>query len=233
MANTSILAAFERMWQHVLALVGNKANIDHTHETANGGVALGTEASASMGGAIGKGATVGNGGAVGSNASTSVGGAVGMGATSGWGGAVGWGTSATRGFSGGEGAKATVDAIQLGYGTNTEEKSLQVYSKQLMNGDGYIPFTRLISHSETITGFLESGTSNYVHNITKTWTGGIPIVRSVNWTNGSSTYAASNIIFSIADDDFAKQLRIRVQRPTGVSTSTDVNYCLQIDILGI
>lgn len=31
MANTSILAAFERMWQHTVAALGNKANADHTH----------------------------------------------------------------------------------------------------------------------------------------------------------------------------------------------------------
>ena len=31
MANTSILAAFERMWQHVVAAVGGKAEADHTH----------------------------------------------------------------------------------------------------------------------------------------------------------------------------------------------------------
>ena len=33
MTNTSILAAFERMWQHVVAALGNKADIDHTHES--------------------------------------------------------------------------------------------------------------------------------------------------------------------------------------------------------
>lgn len=32
MANTSILAAFERMWQHVVAKLGDKANLDHTHD---------------------------------------------------------------------------------------------------------------------------------------------------------------------------------------------------------
>lgn len=31
MANTSIKAAFERMWQHVIAKLGDKANIDHNH----------------------------------------------------------------------------------------------------------------------------------------------------------------------------------------------------------
>lgn len=32
MKNSSIYAAFERMWQHVVALVGSKANIDHAHD---------------------------------------------------------------------------------------------------------------------------------------------------------------------------------------------------------
>ena len=31
MANTSIFAAFERMWQHVMAVVGNKADLKHSH----------------------------------------------------------------------------------------------------------------------------------------------------------------------------------------------------------
>lgn len=32
MANTSILAAFERMWHHVVAALGNKSDIGHTHD---------------------------------------------------------------------------------------------------------------------------------------------------------------------------------------------------------
>ena len=31
MANTSILAAFERMWQHVITLVSNKSDSNHNH----------------------------------------------------------------------------------------------------------------------------------------------------------------------------------------------------------
>ena len=177
--------------------------------TTDGGFAAGAETNATGGAAVGRGA------------STNIGGAVGQYATS------------QSGFSGGYNAKSSVDAIQLGSGTNTETKSLQIYDKQLMNGSGYIPVSRLICHSETITSTLESGTTNYTHDIAKTWTGGIPIVRSVNWVNGSSTYAAANIMFSVAEDDFNNFLRIRVQRPTGMSASTDVSYCLQIDILGV
>ena len=32
MTNTSIFAAFERMWQHVVAIVGNKSDLDHKHD---------------------------------------------------------------------------------------------------------------------------------------------------------------------------------------------------------
>ena len=32
MANSSIYAAFDRMWQHVVSKVGTKADIDHTHD---------------------------------------------------------------------------------------------------------------------------------------------------------------------------------------------------------
>lgn len=31
MANTSIYAAFERMWQHIVAALGDKSNVNHTH----------------------------------------------------------------------------------------------------------------------------------------------------------------------------------------------------------
>lgn len=39
MANASILAAFERFWQHIVAVVGNKADIDHTHSLEDLGAA--------------------------------------------------------------------------------------------------------------------------------------------------------------------------------------------------
>lgn len=31
MANVSILAAFERMWHHIVAALGNKSDVDHSH----------------------------------------------------------------------------------------------------------------------------------------------------------------------------------------------------------
>lgn len=35
MANTSIFAAFERMWQHTVAALGNKADLSHNHDASN------------------------------------------------------------------------------------------------------------------------------------------------------------------------------------------------------
>ena len=46
------------------------------------------------------------------------------------------------GFEGGAGALSTTNAIQLGEGVNSGTKTLQVYDKQLMNSQGYIPMAR-------------------------------------------------------------------------------------------
>lgn len=35
MANESIRAAFERFWQHTIAKINTKADIDHTHDVVN------------------------------------------------------------------------------------------------------------------------------------------------------------------------------------------------------
>ncbi|HIU48791.1 MAG TPA: hypothetical protein IAB04_05460 [Candidatus Avimonoglobus intestinipullorum] len=104
------------------------------------GGAVGSGANAFNGGAVGSGANASNGGAVGSGANTSNGGAVGYQASAAIGGAIGSGAAATRGFSGGYNAKSEVDAIQLGTGTNSVQKSLQVYSHTVMNADGSLPY---------------------------------------------------------------------------------------------
>ena len=110
--------------------------------TEDSAVAIGSAAAAKNGG-----------GAVGSNAKTNAGGAVGLGAMAyNYGGAVGNGAIAGEGFSGGYNAKAAtmegysqryIDAIQLGTGTNQNEKTLQVYNYQLMDANGKIPAGRL------------------------------------------------------------------------------------------
>ena len=75
------------------------------------------------------------GGAVGLGASSSSGGAVGNEAKTNSGGAIGFNALATSGFSGGFMAISEVDSIQLGNGTNTQEKTLQVYDDNLYNAN--------------------------------------------------------------------------------------------------
>ena len=100
-----------------------------------GGFAGGNNAGAANGAAIGYKANSGIGGAVGSSASAVAGGAI------------GGGTIAGDGFSGGYEAKVTkgdsdypIDAIQLGTGTNSKEKTLQVYNHTVMEADGSLPY---------------------------------------------------------------------------------------------
>ena len=68
------------------------------------------------------------------------GGAVGFYARTRGGGAVGDFAESQNGFAGGSGAESTAaNSIQLGVGTNPNEKTLQVYDYQLMDADGNIP----------------------------------------------------------------------------------------------
>ena len=124
------------------------ATVDHKHTTTNGGSAHGDGATATYGGAMGKNSNAARGGAI------------------------GYGAKATDGFSGGWAAKAEVDAIQLGSGTNTEGKSLQVYDTKLMNGSGMIPFARYAKFVKGTTAYnLTSGTvanEHIVHSETNT-----------------------------------------------------------------
>lgn len=137
-------------------------NLKNTFVTEKGGFQGGTNAAASNGAAIGKGASSGaTGGAVGTNAkagvggfaggynaSASTGGAIGKDSKATTGGAAGQGAVSSAGFAGGNKAvcgttSSPIDAIQLGTGTNTTAKSLQVYDKQLMDADGKIPWERM------------------------------------------------------------------------------------------
>lgn len=148
---------FNSAFDGVVADMDKKAD----KQTANGGFAGGNNASATHGGAIGNysnatwGGAVGyhakalEGGAVGNNAGAASGGAIGRSAKSTDGGAVGAGAKTSNGFAGGKSAQAVdsdgngIDAIQLGTGTNNNEKTLQVYDYQLMNASGNIPVERL------------------------------------------------------------------------------------------
>ena len=135
------------------------------------GSAVGENAWADTGAAIGKNAfCAGNGGAVGVSASAVHGFAGGGNAKVVWsGGAVGSGAYAGNGFSGGLNAKVEdtedgpVDAIQLGAGTNSTPKTLQVYDYQLMDAEGHIPKERL----KDIPLFHAPGNQLYVDSATR------------------------------------------------------------------
>ncbi len=115
------------------AAVGSEANV-----TGNG-AAVGYHASAKGGGAIGASATADNGFAGGMNASAGYGCAAGRNAVTKNGVAVG-SDAKTQDSKG-----RAINAIQLGTGTNTKEKTVQVYDYTLMGADGKIPPERLLN----------------------------------------------------------------------------------------
>lgn len=130
--------------------VGNSANatnggaVGHNSRETHGGGAVGYSASTYYGGSVGYDTTSSFGGAVGGHATTEDGGAIGLGAIS------------QDGFAGGSYAKTIdadenpIDAIQLGSGTNSTERTLQVYDYQLMDANGNIPAERLANVPQII-----------------------------------------------------------------------------------
>lgn len=119
-------------------------------QTKDGGFCAGADSASITGGAVGWQSKTEYGGAVGTMAKSASGGAAGAAANSTSGGAVGDNAKAGAGFAGGKYARATdanndegIDAIQLGTGTNSAPKTLQVYSHQLMDANGKIPLERL------------------------------------------------------------------------------------------
>ena len=129
--------------------VGNRAS------ASDGGGAVGDGAETTTGFAGGYGSTSETGGAIGSGASATTGGAVGEGASATSGGAVGKDAAGGSGFAGGykaqtvNGSNTPIDAIQLGTGTNSTEKTLQVYQYTLMDANGQIPKDRMTNALNT------------------------------------------------------------------------------------
>ncbi len=108
-------------------------------------------------------ANVAGGFAGGSNASAFSGGGVGKDASTTFGGAVGSGASSYKGFAGGRDAKTDAqDAIQLGTGTNSSEKTLQVYDYQLMDADGHIPNDRMPTKADVNTVYTKTQTDDII-----------------------------------------------------------------------
>lgn len=137
------------------AISGSGGAIGYSSLAADGG-AIGYNAQTGSGGAIGYNANSQTGGAVGYNSDTAAGGAVGVEAQSFLGGAIGSRAVASNGFSGGLNAKAqdssgsAIDAIQLGTGTNSQPKTLQVYSDNIYNAN---------THTLDVQHILQGGDS--------------------------------------------------------------------------
>ena len=119
-----------------------------------GGAAVGSEANVTgNGAAVGYHASAKGGGAIGSSATADNGFAGGMNASAGYGCAAGRNAVTKNGVAVGNDAKTldnqgrAIEAIQLGTGTNTKERTLQVYDYTLMDAKGMIPTERLPLYS--------------------------------------------------------------------------------------
>ena len=173
------------------------------------GAAIGKDAySIQGGGAVGEGAVGDNGGGVGYNAKgTYGGGAIGCYARAIYGGAVGSEAVAGAGFAGGSGAICDigdsgdpVDAIQLGEGTNSNEKTLQVYGYQMMDENGNIPAERLKKANTYSATPVQVGT----------WIDGNPVWRvAIPMTSVSEiSLNTNNKSWSIRSDQILDRLSI-------------------------
>ena len=135
--------------------------------TANGGLAGGGLATTCCGLAGGYETWSDGGGAGGAKAYTYDGGSLGQEAYSDDGGAIGCDAKAGNGFSGGAGAHVDqvdgmyIDAIQLGYGTNYDEYTLQAYGYQLMDANGQIPNERMQGIRDDVDGLINNTTVIY------------------------------------------------------------------------
>ena len=110
--------------------------------SSSGGFQAGDNATANNGGAVGNNAVATSGGAVGLNAITTTGFAGGQGAESRY--AADGQTKITGAVAIGPNAKAQADdAVQIGFGVNTTENTLQFRNYQLLDANGKIPTDRL------------------------------------------------------------------------------------------
>ena len=152
--------------QKLTDLLNGKAD----KQNSEGGFAAGYQASSGDGGAVGYQAKVNyGGGAVGYNTETDYGGAMGNDSKSEAGCAIGNAAITSDGVAVGKNAKTIdssgngIDAIQLGTGTNSTEKTIQVYNYQLMSANGKIPADRLSSHASASNTYGAGTSSNYGH----------------------------------------------------------------------
>ncbi len=211
----------------ILAELNKKANKANNFGGFNGG----QSSQATQGGAVGYNSTATDGGAVGVNAFTQDGGAVGMSAHAKNGGAVGQGSETTNGgavgesavagdgFAGGKNAQATkndepIDAVQLGTGVNQNQKTLQVYSYQLMDSTGHIPNDRMPTKSDKTTYLSPTTTGAITYDL-------------LNENNRSTTYltssAATSVAISVSDGTYSNDYISGLSFKTG-SAAPETSY---------
>lgn len=190
---------------------GDGATLNAYGPDGYGGAAIGKNAkSVEGGGAVGEGAIGDNGGGVGYNAQgLNGGGAVGYKASATYGGAVGSGAKTERGFAGGyeaqtvNGSNTAIDAIQLGTGTNSNERTLQVYDYQMMDENGNIPMERMKKANTYSSTPVQVGT--WIDS-TPVWRVAIPMTSvseiSLNTNNKSWSIRSDQILdrLSIIND---------------------------------
>lgn len=201
-----------------------------------GGFGAGTNALARAGAAIGSGAmnVTGGGAALGQNATVVEGGAVGHGAQAG------------NGFAGGYNAvtksgSTVIDAIQLGTGTNTQEKTFKVYDTEILNSSGTINGEALFWKTDVYEATIPSGQSSVVINESTVTTGSgygwtfkaegnessytppmnamnflVVEITSVTQSGASNPYAISTYIKPTSNVEYGKLI---FQRGQGISTS--------------
>lgn len=207
--NASATWAGIAIGQNASATEGGTA-IGYGTSVTNGGVALGSSAETSDGAALGNNAESSQGGAVGNGAKAGEGGAVGSMSSADMGGAVGFNTKTGSGFVGGYNAKtvnssgAAIDAIQLGTGTNTTAKSLQVYDYQLLNASGKIPKERIsaLPAALTFTGAANAtydGSGAVTVNIPTGGSGGSGLPQ-LTFTTRAAVTAAGSALDNLLDD---------------------------------
>ena len=156
-------------------VIDNKANIRNNY----GGFEGGYNANASVGGAIGAIAKAGNGGAIGAQTITGDGFAGGMGAQT------------------VNSAKEGIDAIQLGTGTNNNEKTLQVYSYQLMDANGNIPIERIESVIGNLDSLKTENKENLVNAINELKTNTSSSVENIGTLSNLTTTNKDNLVEAI------------------------------------
>ena len=143
-------------------------------------------------------------------------------------------TNEFDGFEGGKDAIATANgAIQLGTGINSTENSLQVYDKQLLTADGYIPKERMVLHTQIFTDYINTSsteTSQRRHTIYYDIPqDSIVIAKSIPLIDGSN---AAPVMTAIVQNSGRESSYVYVSAIPGSSLTSNTYYQVQVQIIG-